>query len=126
MAGEQRRGVGVGNAVGDRGDPDMGIARGNEGGGERGLALGDVVGPVERLALEIAEVDRIAVDDRQPAHPGAGQCGNGSGANPAGTDHDDVGGLQPLLPNPADLRQDDVARIAIEFVVGEIIQNRSP
>ena len=27
--------------------------------------------------------------------------------------------LEALLPDPADLRQDDVPRIAVEFVVGE-------
>ena len=96
-----------------------GLRLGDEGGGERGLGRADVGGAVERLALEVGEVDGVAVDDRQPADARAGERGDDGGADPARADDGDARGLEAVLPDPADLGQDDVARVAVEFVVGE-------
>jgi len=51
------------------------------------------------------------------ADPRAGQCRDDRRADPARADDRDPRRLQPLLTDPADLGQDDVARVAIEFVI---------
>ena len=71
-------------------DRDVGVAVGDEGGGEGGLGLPDIGGAIERLALEVGQVDPVAVDDRQAADPGAGERGDGAGADPARADDGDA------------------------------------
>ena len=49
--------------------------------------------------------------------PAPASAGMARGADPARADDGDARRLEALLPDPADLRQDDVARVAVEFVV---------
>ena len=47
----------------------------------------------------------------------AGERRDHSAADPAGADHGDARRLQLALPDAADLRQHDMPRVALEFVV---------
>ena len=51
--------------------------------------------------------------------PGPGERRDDRAADPARADHRDLRRLELALPDPADLRQDDVPRVALELVVGE-------
>ena len=66
--------------------------------------------------MEIGELDDIVVDDRQPPDPRAGQRRDDRAADPARADHGDGRGLELVLPDAADLRQDDLPRVAFELV----------
>ena len=69
--------------------------------------------------MEVAELDHIIVDDRQPADARAGERRDDRAADAARADHRDPRCLELALPDAADLRQDDVPRIAFELLVGE-------
>ena len=69
------------------------------------------------MTLEVAELDPVAVDDRQMADARPGQRWNDRRTDPTSTDDRDPRDLEPLLSDPADLRQDNVPRIAVELVV---------
>ena len=51
--------------------------------------------------------------------PAPASAGIARGADAARADDRDAGRLKSVLPDPADLGQDDVARVAVEFVVGQ-------
>src|SRR3546814_17862739 len=59
------------------------------------------------------------VDDRQLAHARRRQIGDRGTADPARADHRDMARFQLRLARTAELRQDDLARVAVEFGVAE-------
>ena len=65
--------------------------------------------------MEIGELDHVIVDDRQPPDAGAGERRDHRAADAARADHRDARRLELLLPDPADLRQHDLPRIAFEL-----------
>src|SRR5437868_3286952 len=73
----------------------------------------------ERLAMQIADLDHVIVDDRQSAHARACKRRYDRAADPPCADHRDGRGFQLALPHAADLRQHDVPRITFELPVGE-------
>ena len=83
---------------------------------EIGLRIAGVALAKERLAMEIGELDHVVVDDRESPDTGAGERRDDRAADAAGADHRDARGLELPLPNAADLRQDDVPRVALELV----------
>ena len=118
VAVEHGGGVARRHTLGNRIDRNERIARGDEGGGKVGFARADIDAGVERLALQIGQVDGVTVDDRQMSDPGAGECGNHRCADATGADHCDLGRFQTLLASAADLGKHDVAGVAVEFLVG--------
>ncbi len=75
---------------------------------------------MQDLALQVREVDGVVVDHAQRADPGGGQIEQQRRAEPAGADHQHSGIEQFGLPLLADLRQDQVAGIAVDLCVGEV------
>ena len=88
--------------------------------GEVGLRIAEVTLPEERLALEVGFLDGIGIDDGQLPDAGTGQSWDDSTPNAASTDDRNSCFFKPSLPHSAHLRKDDVARVAIELVVGEV------
>ena len=89
-------------------------------GGEQGFQVAELVVAEDRLALEVRTLDLAVVDDRQPSDTGAGKRRDRGAADPTGADHCDLRRLQPPLPDSADLRQDDMPGVAVEFVAAEL------
>ena len=87
--------------------------------GEARLVHADLAAIEDRLSLEIAQLDSVTVDDREMADARPGQRRNNPCANPAGTDNRNPRSLEQKLPRAADLRQDDVPGVTVEFVVAE-------
>src|SRR5258708_22877856 len=73
----------------------------------------------QRLAVEVGKLDHVVVDNRQRAYAGAGKRRNHCAADSARADDADRHGLELALPDAADLRQDNVPRIALDLCVGE-------
>ena len=73
----------------------------------------------ERLAMEVAELDHVIVDDRDRADAGSRERRNDRAPDAARAHYRDARGLELLLPDSADLWQDNVPRVAVELVVGE-------
>ena len=74
----------------------------------------------ERLAMKVAEIHDVRIDDRQSTHPGARKGRNDGTADPPGPNHADAGRLQFSLPGPTDLRKDNVPRVSLELGVGKV------
>ena len=117
MVGEQVGGVARVDLLLDARQADVRVAGHDIMGREPRLGHADLAGVEDRLALEVAQFDQVAVDDGEVADAGAGQGRDHRRADAARADDCDAGRLQPLLPDPAELRQRDMARIAVEFVV---------
>ena len=66
---------------------------------------------VQDLALQVAALDAVVVDQRQVADAGGGEIQRGRRAEPARADQQDTAGAQPSLPVLADLGQRQLARI---------------
>src|SRR5437868_10443124 len=69
--------------------------------------------------MKIGELNHVGIDDRQPADSRTRERRDHRAADPAGTDHRDLRRLELALAHPADLRHDDMPRVATEFFVGE-------
>ena len=80
----------------------------------------DVGGGVDDLALKVAGVDDVEVDQAECADAGGGEVESERGAESAGADAEDFGGLEPLLAFHADLGEDEVAGVAGKVVGGEL------
>ena len=78
-----------------------------------GVQLGpaDVGRAVQHLALEVAEIDDVEIDEADPADAGRGEVQPERRAEPAGADQQDAGRLQPLLPLHADFGHDQVPAV---------------
>ena len=73
----------------------------------------------QRLAMQVREFNDIVVDDRKLSDSRARKCGNDRAADSTRADNGHLRAFQLSLPDAADLRQNDVPRVAAEFVVGE-------
>src|SRR4051794_10242139 len=69
--------------------------------------------------MKIGHFDDIVIDDRQLPGARARQGWNDGATDAARADYCDPGGLELALPDPADLRQDDVPRVPLQLFVGE-------
>ena len=84
----------------------------------------DVRRAVEDLALQVAQVDDVEVDDADRADAGGGEIHRRRRPEAAGADAQHLRGLQRALPVHADFRQDQVPAVAPDFVGGELRQRR--
>ncbi len=71
---------------------------------------------VDHLALEVAQIDRVVVDDTQRAHARRGQVEQRGGTEPAGADHKDPGILQAALTDDPDFRNDQVPGVTLHLL----------
>ena len=74
----------------------------------------DVAFVEQGLALEIAGIDTVIIDQGQFSDPRTGEILQGRTADTAEPDQHEMFFRQSDLPRAADFRQDDVARKAIE------------
>ena len=118
-AGDQVCGIGSGQAFSDRFDMNMGV-KGLQGLGS-GLDLESAgIGPGKQdLALEVGQGDGVVVDEAQGPHARRSQIEGGRRTDASQSDQANARSLQPLLAGAAHFRQQQVARIAFDFVVGE-------
>ena len=84
------------------------------------LFAANVVCGVNDLALQIAGVHHVEVDEPEGADAGRGEIEREGRAEPAGADAENARGFQLALALHAHFRQDEVARIAGEIVGGEL------
>ena len=85
-----------------------------------GLELADPVGGVGDLALQIRQLEPVVVDNADGAHAGSGEVQHKRRAKPTGAHHQHAGCLQLCLADAAYVLQQDVPRVAADFVFGEI------
>ena len=82
--------------------------------GDNRLAMTDVAFVEQGLALEIAGIDTVVIDQGQFPDPRTGEILQGRAADTAKSDQHEMLFREGDLPRTADFRQDDVARKAIE------------
>ena len=88
------------------------------------LEHADRVLGVDDLALQIRFVDDVEVDQAEGADAGGGEVEGEGSAEAAGADAEDLRRLELLLAFHADLREDQVARVAGDLFVGQLGQFR--
>ncbi len=76
--------------------------------------MADIALREQGLALQIAGLDHIVVDQGQPPDPGSGEVLQRRRADPAKPDQRDMRISQRYLPRATDFGQDDVAGKAVE------------
>ena len=89
----------------------------------RGFSLrrADRLGAVEDLALQVGEVDFVRVRDRQAPKAGGGEVQRRRAAEAARADDEDARAPQPLLPLDTDLGEQDMAAVAEELLVVQLV-----
>ena len=94
-------------------DGDLGIERRNFSGGGDGFRqrLGSVGFVEQNLALQVAGLNVITVDDAKVSHAGARQQRSQGRAGSSATDDGDTGFRQSRLTRFADGRKEDLAGI---------------
>src|SRR3954449_9455369 len=97
-------------------DVDVGVQRLDLLLGRVDLRDADAVGRVDDLALEVRDVDHVVVDDAQRAAAGRREGERRRGAEPARAEQQDLGVEELLLALLADLRQQEVARVALALL----------
>ena len=90
---------------------------------ESTLGVSMRVGGVDDLALEVGQVDHVVVDDADRAHAGRGQVERRGRAQPAGAQQQHLCVQQLHLALDADLRHEQVARVALALLVGELARD---
>src|SRR5262245_41883097 len=88
--------------------------------GGRELRATDVRRPVNNLALQIAEVDDVVIDEADGADACGGKIHGGGRAESAGADAQDLPCLEAALPVDADFRHDQMPAVAFDLVVREL------
>ena len=78
-----------------------------------GMACGGIGLVEEHLALQVALLDEIAVDEDERADAGARQQRRGGGSGGSAADDRDGRGGEALLSRFADRREEHLARVAI-------------
>ena len=86
------------------------------------LELADGRGGVDDLALQVAGVDGVEVDQADRADASGGQVHRERSAQAAGADAQHLRGFQLLLALHADLGQDQVPGVARDLFVGKLRQ----
>ena len=84
------------------------------------LAFADILGSVEDLALQVGEIDRVRVGERDAAETGGGEIERCGAAEAAGADDQRMRRAQPLLSLDPDLGEKDVAAVAEELLVVQL------
>ena len=69
----------------------------------------------------LREIDPIVVDDADAPHSRGGEVEEERAAETASADHQHLGRLEPRLPHAAQLGQDDVASIAADLRLRQLI-----
>ena len=87
---------------------------------ESTFGYADALGGVDDLALEVRDVDDVVVDDADRADAGGGEIERDRRAESAGAEQQHLAVEQALLAARADLRQQQVARVADALRVGEL------
>src|SRR5207237_3470097 len=80
------------------------------------LRFADVRGRVQHLPLEVRDVYDVAVHEAEGAHAGRGEVERRRRAEPARADQQDFAAQKPALSLVADLRQEEVAAVALDLV----------
>ena len=103
--------------VGD--DLDVGVERPDRLG--RRIHLGTPHGgcDMDDLALEVGDIDVVVVDEPDRAHPGGRQVQGCRCPEPAGTDEQDPGRADALLPHEPHLRHQRVAVVALQLIAAQ-------
>lgn len=88
----------------------------------RGLDLerSDVISAIENLPLQIAEIDAVIVHDSDTSDSRCSELLKQWSSQPSRADHQNRGPAKPRLPDRSDLRQENVAGIPFQLVVGKI------
>ena len=103
--------------VGD--DLDLGVERVDRPLRGLDLALPHPVGRVDDLALEVADVDDVEVDDADRPDAGGGEVERRRRAEAAGADEQRLRAEQPRLAGGADLGDQQVAAVALLLLGGQ-------
>src|SRR3954470_21553059 len=74
---------------------------------------------MKRLAMEVGELDDVGVDHAEVPYARGGEVHRSGRTERAEADDDHRSALQPLLSLAGPLRQDELARVALELEVGE-------
>ncbi len=83
------------------------------------LARADILRAEDDLPLQVRQRDMVVVDDADGADAGGGEIGEQRRTEPAGADHQHPRALQPCLSGAADLRQHQMAGIALDLGVAQ-------
>ena len=75
---------------------------------------------MDDLALQVGLVHGVELDDAERADAGGGQVEQRRAAEPTGPDHQHPRVLQSLLPDHADVGDDQVPAVATNLVAGEL------
>ena len=92
---------------------DMGVGREHAIPGAVDLDPADVRVGVHHLALQVADVDDVVVGDADRADAGGGEVEQNRAAEPAGADDEDLRVGETTLAERADVREDDMPRVAL-------------
>jgi hypothetical protein len=84
------------------------------------LRTTDALRAVEDLALQVGEVDRVGIGQRQLADAACCEVERRGTAEAAGADNQRGRSAQPLLPLDPDLGKEDVAAVAEELLVVQL------
>ena len=84
------------------------------------LGLADRRGAVNDLALQVAVVDDVEVDDADAADAGRREVHRRRRPESARTDAQHAASLQPALPVHSDLRHDQMPAVSIDLLVGQL------
>ena len=97
-------------------DLDVGVERRDRLLGRVDLRHADPLARVDHLALEVRQVDLVVVDDPERADAGRRQVQRRRRAEPAGAEQQHLRVEQLLLALDPDLRQQQVARVALALL----------
>jgi hypothetical protein len=70
---------------------------------------------VKNLPLKIACIDNVIIDNAEPAYTGGSQIIGAGRAQPSSPDNQDAGFAQLLLAFTADLFEDNMTAISLDF-----------
>ena len=110
---EQRR---IGPLL-QRDDAHLGVDLAHALGRRLDLRPADARHAVRDLALQVGQVDRVVIDQRDAPDAGRAEVERHRRAEPAGADDQRMPVEQPLLALDADLVEQDVPRIAQQLVI---------
>src|SRR5438309_90681 len=117
-----------GDARGQRDHVHVGIQRLQRARARLHLRLADVRGRVQHLPLEVCDVHDVAVHEAEGADAGRGEVERRRRAEPARADQQDLAPQEPALSLVADLRQQEVAAVALDLVRRQrhVLHDRQP